>query len=90
MTDKKNSILLYMPNGGEDGVIQAWYVGRHQWVEFRGPKYSKWHAGSHSRMQEIHDAMEGWHTTVLHQNEVLMLHPKHPDYAAVKRLVDRG
>lgn len=85
-----NSILLYMPNGGESGVILAWYLGDDTWIEFRGPKYSTWHLGSHSRMQDIHDALEGWHATILHQDGVLMLHPKHPDYIRVHRLMNKG
>lgn len=83
-------INLYMPDGGERGVILAWFAGHgaHEWVEFRGRPYSKWGPEEGSPMAMIHDCMEGWHTTILHQDEVLTIHEKHPDYPAVRRMVD--
>ncbi len=87
-------LLLYMPHGGEHGVIQVWHDGRvegRKWVEFRGPPYSQWHKHPGvSPMQRVHDALEGWHSTVLHQDSVLMIGSHHPDYHAVKKMVDEA
>ena len=79
-----------MPKGGEDGLIQVWpdTRGVFWWVEFRGPPYSKWDIDKPiSPMQQVHDIMEGWHTTVLHQGSKLVLTPKHPDYSKVLNLL---
>jgi hypothetical protein len=84
---RRREILLYMPHGGEDGVIQVWYPGDPKWIEFRGPPYSQWDPDEASPMQQIHDALEGWHATVLHQDEILLLHDGHPDFERVLRLV---
>lgn len=72
-----------MPDLGEAGVIQVWQPRVHNWVEFRGPPYSKWRPGERSDMQAVHDALEGWHATVLHQGEALLIHENHPDFERV-------
>ena len=79
---KRRSLCFYMPNGGIDGVIQAWQPGNWKWVEFRGPPYHKW-GDSQSPMQRIHDAMEGMHATVLHQYSILLIHEEHKDFERV-------
>lgn len=73
-------IHLYMPDGGEDGRIQAWYAGERSWVEFRGAPYSQWHTEDGGMFQAVHDMMPGWHTTVLHQDEILTVLDQHSDY----------
>lgn len=85
-------IDLYMPDGGERGVILAWFAGHgeHEWVEFRGRPYSRWAPGEDSPMAALHDSLEGWHATVLHQDVVLTLLDRHPDYRIVRELVDRA
>lgn len=79
---------LYMPDGGEMGCIQAWYSGESSWVEFRGLPYSQWGDEDGGMFQTIHDMMEGWHTTVLHQDSILTLLDKHRDYDLVRGWVD--
>lgn len=83
-----------MPRGGEEGLIQVWpdTKGVFWWAEFRGPPYSQWQYQSDEEygrypMQWVHDAMEGWHTTVLHQGSKLLLTPKHPDFQRVLDLL---
>ncbi len=83
-------ISLYMPDGGERGVILAWFAGHgeHEWVEFRGRPYSAWAPGEGTPMSRLHDAMEGWHATVLHQDAVLTLLERHPDYGRVRGMME--
>lgn len=80
-------INLYMPDSGQQGLIIAWYANDPDWVEFRGTAYSSWDEYTHHPMQAVHDVMEGWHTTVLHQDSVLTLIAHHPDYAVVDALM---
>lgn len=91
-SSKKFNLIVFMPAGGEAGVIQIWpdTKGVFWWAEFRGPPYSKWGDDpdyGHYPMQIVHDTMEGWHTTVLHQGSKLLLTPKHPDYQKVLDLL---
>ena len=80
-------INLYMPEGGERAVIVAWYAKDLDWIEFRGTPYSQWDEETDHPMQQLHDAMAGWHTTVLHQDSVLTLMLHHPDYVVVRDLM---
>lgn len=82
----KKIICLYMPDGGEAGVIQAWLAGEHKWVEFRGAPYSQWRVGEVSPMSALHDALEGMHATVLHQDSILAVHEGHADFGWVMEL----
>jgi len=89
MKVNKDIILLYMPEGGQAGLIQAWYQGDHAWVEFRGPAYTDW--GVHNKpspMEIIHDSLLGMHCTVLHQDQILAVkRDMHSDFAAVEQLL---
>ena len=89
MKKSRDTILLYMPAGGEAGVIQAWFQGSATWKEFRGPAYSQWHPGDlPSDFEILHNSLLGQHATVLHQDSVLALIPeKHSDFAAVEQLM---
>jgi hypothetical protein len=86
----RRELFLYMPNGGADGVIRVWYPGDRRWIEFRGPPYSQWEPDGASPMQRIHDALEGRHATVLHQDEILLLHDGHPDFERVLQLARKA
>lgn len=88
--EKQATLLLYMPNGGESGALQVWDQGDRRWVEFRGRPYSQWGSGDTDPFQQAHDALEGWHATVLHTDEILALLPKHPDYSAIRKMVDQS
>jgi len=81
---KEGMIVLYMPDGGERGLIQLWWQGVRSWVEVRGRPYSQWEAGEDTPFSRLHDTMEGWHTTVLHQDSTLVILPTHPDYDRVR------
>lgn len=84
----KNTILLYMPNGGQAGVIQAWYSGDHHWVEFRGPSFNEWGTDLLSPFQIIHDSLLGMHATVLHQDSILaIIQSRHSDFNAIDQLM---
>jgi hypothetical protein len=81
---------LYMPNGGEDGVLVGWRADwpESHYTEFRGPAYSQWTGGQGSDFQRVHDALEGRHATVLHTNDVLEVLPSHPRYDSIKNAVE--
>jgi hypothetical protein len=85
----KDYIMLYMPHGGESGVIQAWYQGDHSWVEFRGPPYSQWlYKEPKSPFQMLHDSLLGMHCTVLHQDQILaLIRDRHSDFNAIEQLM---
>jgi len=82
-------ILLYMPAGGQMGMIQAWFQGDHSWVEFRGPKFNDWDPDvAASPFQIIHDSLLGMHCTVLHQDSILALtRDRHSDFPAIEKLM---
>jgi len=82
------TILLYMPNGGVDGVINAWFSGDKSHVEFRGNSYHLWASNEDTPFSRVHDAMEGMHSTVLHTDDVLALLPRHPDYEVVREMLE--
>lgn len=83
-----NTILLYMPQGGQAGLIQAWHAGDFSWVEFRGPAFSDWDTDKISDFQIVHDSLLGMHATVLHQDSILALvRGKHSDFDAIQALM---
>lgn len=81
---------LYMPNGGEDGVLIGWRADwpESHYVEFRGPPYSQW-KGEGSDFERVHDALEGRHATVLHTNDILDVLPMHPRYDLIKNAIEK-
>lgn len=83
----RDMIMLYMPQGGEAGVIQAWYQGQHSWVEFRGLPYSHWGENDEpSAFQIVHNSLLGMHCTVLHQDSILaLIRGRHSDFDAVEQ-----
>lgn len=74
---KQRPVVLRMPDCGEQGVITAQFAGDRAWCEFRGRPYSQWMPGEATPMALLHDALEGWHTSVLHTDEPLTLMPSH-------------
>lgn len=85
----RNTILIYMPAGGTQGMIQAWFSGDRSWVEFRGPAFSDWEPGTNpSPFQIAHDSLLGMHCTVLHQGSVLaIIRDRHSDFEAIEQLM---
>jgi hypothetical protein len=86
---KKRVVCMYMPDGGELGVILLWHPRRKddpkpiKWVECRGRPFSEWDPDENTPMSHLHDCMYGWHTCVLHQDVVLSLYEGQGDYDAV-------
>jgi len=62
------------------------------WVEFHGDGYHQWtdDDGLQSDAQLLHDALEGWHSCVLHTGDTLALLERHPDYVAVDRMLTQA
>lgn len=88
MMERQRNILLYMPDGGEAGMIQVWFEKERSWVEARGRPYSVWEEGEDTPFSRLHDGMPGWHTCVLHTNCVLAILPRHEDYEFVRSFAE--
>ena len=82
--------MLYMPHGGESGVIQAWYQGDHSWVEFRGPAFTDWDPEiPPSAFEHVHNRLLGMHCTVLHQDQILVLiRGRHSDFELIEEAMN--
>jgi hypothetical protein len=84
--NKKRLIQMYMPSGGELGVILLWKPRKKddptpiKWVEARGRPFSQWDIDEDTPMSRLHDQLFGWHTCVFHQDAVLTLHSDHGDF----------
>jgi hypothetical protein len=61
---------IYMPHGGEDGVIIVRSVATGHVVEFRGTPYSKWEEGESSDFYKIHSAIKRVDISRIHSDEV--------------------
>lgn len=90
MKVNKDIILLYMPEGGQAGLIQAWYQGDHAWVEFRGPAYTDWGpALPPSAFEQCHNRLLGMHCTVLHQDQILaLIRGRHSDFDLIEEAMN--
>lgn len=88
-------------------TISVWRNKDVRPVQFTGDGYWNWglgmtnndvdalHLRNHGKntcwAQKLHDALEGWHSCVLHQFEGdLFILPTHPDHAAVEALWDEA
>lgn len=64
-------------------------------ILFLGDAYWQW-GGSCMRnrgkncswTQALHDSLVGWHSCVLHTGDTLTVLPRHPDYEAVRQLIE--
>ena len=71
--------MCYMRHGLEFCDIQVWELrnGRkwaYTWVEFRGPPYQLWPLFPEPcPARDFHDALEGWHSCVLHTDDYLYI-----------------
>ena len=79
------SIRLYMPNGGESGVIIA-TSNTGLRVEVRGNPYSVWSEQESSPMSRIHSAIVRANIANLHSGEVETITPWHSEWNVVKAL----
>lgn len=66
-------------------------------VEFRGDAYWQWGAVPERNRgkgfcwsQALHDALEGWHSCVLHAGESVTILESHPDFHRVQELWERS
>ena len=85
--------------GRKDSLVPSLFtvrVGKDlRLVHFRGDAYWQW-AGSCMRnrdknacwTQALHDSLVGFHSCVLHTGDTLVVLPHHPDYDAVRQLVE--
>lgn len=90
-TTKQKMVLMHMPNGGQDGIMNVWFQGDRSHVEFRGRPYTEWDSAvSDDWFQRSHDILEGWHACVLHTDQTLAILPTHPDYAALVALIEEA
>jgi len=79
------SLRLFMPNGGEDGVIIA-EANDGTRVEFRGNPYSKWAEDECSPMFEIHACLKRVNVSNLHSNMVETVTPWHPEWNFIHKM----
>ena len=82
-------VILFMPNGGADGVIQLWAQGARSWVEVRGRPYGQWTENENTPFSLLHDGLLGAHTSNLHEGRTLMVRPVHPDYEFVMAFMEQ-
>jgi hypothetical protein len=80
-------IRLYMPRGGEDGVIIAWDEHR-RCVEFRGPPYSQWHPNTSpdSPFYRLYSSLRTVNISDLHNGELQTITPWNEEYPFVRCL----
>lgn len=78
-------IRLYMPNGGEDGVIIA-TRNDGKCVEFRGNAYSKWIEGESSPMYVLHSSLKRINISNLHNDLIETVTPWHPEWERVYQM----
>ena len=78
----KAFIRLYMPNGGEDGVIVA-IRNDNKCVEFRGNAYSKWGEGENTPMYALHSLIKRANISNLNSDVVETVTPWHAEWAAI-------
>ena len=81
----KEHIRLYMPNGGEDGVIVATRNDGKR-VEFRGTPYSKWAEGEDSPMFSLHSSLKRVNISNLHNDLVETVTPWHPEWETIYQM----
>lgn len=76
-----------MPSGGEDGVIIAIRDDDVR-VEFRGSPYSKWNVNESSPMYQLHSSLRRIDISQLHNGEIEVVTPWHPEWKIVSELFD--
>lgn len=79
-------IRLYMPKGGEEGVILATLDDKYV-VEFRGHPYSTWDEKEDSPMYAVHSAIKQANISDLHCGRVETITPWHSEWDAIYKLV---
>ena len=80
-------IRLFMPQGGEAGVIIATNSNGER-VEFRGSAYSTWTEHEDSAMFRLHSALKRVNISNLHADGIETVTPWHPEWTEVETLFD--
>lgn len=80
---------IFMPNGGEDGVI---VVTRTDGVvvEFRGRPYSMWQIGEDSPMYKLHSSLVQINISQLHCCEIEVVTPWHSEWSIIRDMHEHG
>lgn len=86
---EKRFIRLYMPNGGEDGVIIA-ILNDVERVEFRGAPYSQWNKNESSPMYSLHSSIKQVNISNLHCNIIETLTPEHDEWNKIYQMVQNA
>lgn len=90
MSEERPIIFIWMPDPAK-GTIYARRQGERSHVEFVGPPYQEWADQETSPWNErIHDAMEGWHSSILHAGDQAVILPSHPDYDNVEKVMQQA
>lgn len=80
-------IRLFMPNGGNDGVIIA--VNEEDYrVEFRGNPYHLWDIGEDTPMFQLHSVLETVNISEFQNDKVETITPWNKEWSTVKHLFD--
>lgn len=79
-------IRIYMPNGGEDGVIIANFNDDKR-IEFRGNPYSQWDESESSPMFKIHSMIKKANISNLHADGVETITPWHSEWLEVYQMI---
>lgn len=83
------TIKLYMPEGGEAGVIVAFT--EKAVVEFRGTPYSKWEEGESSDFYKVHSAIKRVDISRIHCGEVEVCTTWHgEEYIFIKKMFEEA
>lgn len=80
---------LFMPNGGEAGVIYAWVAGSIDVKEFSGPPLSKQVAGKdHSPFGRVYRELNQMHRDELGFSRIITVLPNQRDHSKILELMD--
>lgn len=82
-------VRLYMPNGGNDGVIIA-SDSRGYKVEFRGRPYHIWDIGEDTPMFHLHSALKTVNISQFQNDEVETVTPWNAEWDEIKRLFNNA
>lgn len=83
-------LCVYMIQKPDMCIIQAWIPKDRKWVEFRGWPYVRWAGCNFCMAETFRNALEGWHASVLHTGEILLLHEGHSDFEVAWKLFEEA
>lgn len=81
-------------SGDPFSEFHVWVGKDPRRVIFRGDAYYQWDESPLRNndknacwTQALHDAMEGWHSCILHTGDDTVILPKHPDFDRIVQLI---